>query len=160
MAKAKFRMRDSDPGFKKAIAKMGKGSSVTQIGIFSKDSGSDLVKYASVNEFGTNNAGKGNNTVIPERSFLRATIDANRKKIIAIIDKGKVALVAGKISQKDILEEIGLFVEGKVKERISRGIKPENAPSTIRQKGSSTPLIDSGRLRQSIIHIVKSEGLF
>ena len=34
----------------------------------------------------------------------------------------------------------------------------ENAESTIKQKGSSKPLIDTGQLRKSITHVVKKKG--
>lgn len=159
MARRRVKIRDSDPGFRKAIAKFGKGTSVTKIGLFSDKHDSELLLYASVNEFGTDRAGRGNATVIPERSYLRATVDQNRKKIIAIIKKGKEDIVAGRRTKEAVLREVGFFVEGEVKQRISRGIAPVNKPSTIRAKGSSTTLIDSGRLRQSIIHIVEKEGL-
>ena len=155
MARSGVRIRDSDPGFKKAIARFGKGTSVAKIGLFSDKHDSELLLYGSVNEFGTDRAGIGNTTVIPERSFLRATVDQNKRKIIAIINKGKEDIVAGRRSKEEVLTEVGFFVE----KRISSGIAPSNKPSTIRAKGSSTTLIDSGRLRQSIINIVEKEGL-
>lgn len=159
MARRGVKFRDSDPGFKKAISKFGKGKSVAKIGLFSDRHDSELILYGSVNEFGTDRAGRGNTTVIPERSFLRATVDQNRRKIIAIIKKGKDDIVAGRTTKEAVLKKVGFFVEGKVKQRISSGIAPANKPSTIRAKGSSTTLIDSGRLRQSIINVVEKEGL-
>lgn len=159
MAKGRIKFRDSDPGFKKAIRKIGTGKSVVKIGIFSKESGSELVLIASVHEFGTDKAGKNNSVIIPERSFLRSTVDENKQAIIRIIEKNKTAIVKGKKTKKQVLDEIGLFVVGEVQEKIAKGIDPANATSTVAAKGSSVPLIDTGRLRQSIIHIVEGEGI-
>ena len=40
------------------------------------------------------------------------------------------------------------------------GVAPSepNAPSTIRKKGSDKPLIDTGRLRQSVNYVIKPKG--
>lgn len=53
------------------------------------------------------------------------------------------------------LERVGLWAQGSIQQRISDGIPPPNAESTIRRKGSSTPLIDTGQLRTSIKYRVK-----
>ena len=41
-----------------------------------------------------------------------------------------------------------------MQEAISAGIDPPNAESTIKAKGSSTPLVDDGTLRQSITYVI------
>jgi phage gpG-like protein len=152
-----FRTKDSDPGFGKVIARIGKQRAVVRVGLFSSKSGNELVKYAAVNEFGTTGAGFLENVVIPERSYLRATVDENSKAIIKIIEENNPKIVLGLRTTADVLDEIGLFVVGQIQLRISKGIKPANAPSTIKAKGSSKPLIDTGRLRQEITHIVRKK---
>ena len=60
--------------------------------------------------------------------------------------------------KKNILKLSGAFLEGKIKEKITEGdpswasLKPE----TIKRKGSSKPLIDTGKLRASITHKVEN----
>jgi len=50
------------------------------------------------------------------------------------------------------LEQAGEFLAGKMVDKITSGISPGLKPSTIRAKGSSTPLIDTGELLSQITH--------
>lgn len=106
-----------------------------------------LYDVAAANEFGT--------STIPERSFLRETLDVHRAKVVAFCKKQATLVVRGDITNDAALEKIGLFVQGLIQERIASGIPPENAESTVRAKGSSKPLIDSGQLRGSISYEVR-----
>ena len=106
-----------------------------------------LYDVAAANEFGTSR--------IDERSFLRATLDINRAKVVAFCKKQAALVVRGDITNDVALEKIGLFVQGLIQERIATGIPPKNADSTIRAKGSNKPLIDSGQLRGSISYEVR-----
>lgn len=58
-----------------------------------------------------------------------------------------------------ILKLAGAFLEGKVKEKITHSDPswPPLRPETIKRKGSSRPLIDTGRLRDSITHKVEGD---
>lgn len=145
---AKFRIKDSDPGFRK-LKKNFKGPDSVDIGVFAGQ-GSDLVIYAATNEFGTDRAGPNRNITIPERSFLRAGVDENKKAFVSFIAGAAPKVVLGKESKKSVLSKLGLLAQGKVQKRIASGPFVPNAPSTIRIKGSSRPLINTGRLRQSI----------
>jgi hypothetical protein len=66
-------------------------------------------------------------------------------------------------SMDQILEAVGAVAAGKVKVYMTDLKTPPNAASTIRKKGSSNLLIDSGAMRQSVTHQVSigpaSEGL-
>lgn len=89
---------------------------------------------------------------IPERSFLRSGIIEGKPKII-----DKVGIVIGKfldgqMSLNQALNGVGQFAVSLVKKKIRAGPFKPNAPSTIRKKKSSRPLIDTGRMRKSIIH--------
>ncbi|AIY89894.1 phage virion morphogenesis protein [Geoglobus acetivorans] len=61
--------------------------------------------------------------------------------------------------KEGILIAAGSFLEGKVKEKITQGDPdwPPLKPETIRRKKSSKPLIDTGRLRDSITHKVEGD---
>lgn len=145
---ARFRIKDSDPGFKR-LKKNLKGPDSVDIGVFAKQ-GSELVIYAATNEFGTDRAGPNRNIAIPERSFLRAGIDENRRDLKKFAAKKALDVVTGKLSKKVALSQLGLLAQAKVLMKIIRGPFVPNKPSTIIAKGSSKPLINTGRLRQSI----------
>ncbi len=53
----------------------------------------------------------------------------------------------------------GAYLEGKIKEKITNTDPdwPPLKPATIKRKGSSKPLIDTGKLRNSIVHNVELE---
>jgi hypothetical protein len=63
-------------------------------------------------------------------------------------------VLLGRLSEDAALGLLGTKAVGEIQKRMARGIKPDNAPSTIAAKGSSTPLIDTGRLRQSVTYAV------
>ena len=152
---AKFRIRDSDPGFKK-LKKNLKGPDSVDIGVFAKQ-GSEVVIYAATNEFGTDRAGPNRNITIPERSFLRAGVDENKKSFALFLASQAPRVVLGKTTKKKVLSQLGVLAQGKVQGKIIHGPYAPNKPSTIRIKGSSRPLVNTGRLRQSITFEVGRE---
>jgi len=122
-----------------------------------QDSRLTVAQIATVHEFGrVIHQPKMNRTItIPERSFLRATIDMYQEAIArrqVLLTQG---YLLGKFEMRASLELLGLYVVGLVKQRIANGIAPPNRPSTIARKGSSKPLIDTGQLRNSITHKVE-----
>lgn len=117
------------------------------------DKGSDLVTIGAYNEYGSEDGKRP-----PQRSFLRATYDEKREEYVALVGRGLDAAMTGKGTVRTALERIGWRVATDVKLRIRKGILPENAPITIKLKGSSKPLVDRGRLLQSISHEVRGSG--
>lgn len=101
-----------------------------------------VIQVATWMEFGTDRA--------PARSFVRAWFDENQAKIREDLGVLMVSVVQGRRTKAQILELIGQRCAASIQERISAGIAPANRPSTIAQKGSSTPLIDTGQLRSSV----------
>ena len=111
-----------------------------------KVEGSDnfnLASLAAVLEFG--------NESIPSRPFLRQTLAENQEKYTTLF----VKLFESGISIEQIYEQIALIAQGDVQQNIVNGKWTANAPSTIKRKKSSKPLIDTGKLRQSVRGIVK-----
>lgn len=111
-----------------------------------KVDGSDnfnLASLAAVLEFG--------NERIPSRPFLRQTLAENQEKYTALF----VKLFESGVSIEQIYEQIALIAQGDVQQNIVNGKWTANAPSTIKRKKSSKPLIDTGKLRQSVKGIVK-----
>lgn len=152
----------TDKGWDKAMKEIGKAraGSFVQVGIQSEDAQEDrggitLAQMAAVHEFGTDKAGPNKDITIPERSFIRSTMDEQRRDLNAMTDRLSVQVMLGQFNMRKMLELLGLFIGSKIQRKITVLRDPENAPSTIAQKGSSNPLIDTGRMRASIRHKVK-----
>lgn len=156
MAKAKVKIRDNRTKWDKmirTIRDLSKGKNGVEVGVFG-ESGSELVIQAATNEFGTDKAGKDKNIVIPERPFLRSTLNQQSGEIREKIDNNKVAIVTGRMKKRLFLSRLGIWFTGIVQTRIADSEFLKNAPSTVKSKKSNTPLIDTGRMRGAITHKV------
>ena len=69
-----------------------------------------------------------------------------------IMRKNASKVFLGKMTANELFAKIGLKFEGMVKRKFRTGPFKPLKPSTIRRKGSSRPMIDTGRLRNSITH--------
>lgn len=99
-----------------------------------------------VHEFGS--------VTVPERSFIRSTIQKRKKDIISLQKKLLKKISNGQMEVKEGLELIGEFTSAAIKEKIIAIKSPPNTPATIAAKGSSNPLIDTGQLKNSITYKV------
>lgn len=103
----------------------------------------NLASLAAVLEFG--------NDHIPSRPFLRQTLEENQEKYTALFvqwfDQG--------VPITQIYERLAIMAQGDVQLNIVRSNWTVNAPSTIKRKKSSKPLIDTGKMRQSVRGVVK-----
>lgn len=144
---------------KRAVAKGStKDGSEVQVGIFSEQGG-DLVIYAATNEFGTDKAGPNRDITIPERSFLRSTYDEQIKTLFKFLKKNVIKVVTGKVTRLSILNKMGFKLVGEIQKKIAEGNFKPNAPKVKRRKQSKgksgRPLINEGRMRQSITHRIQ-----
>jgi hypothetical protein len=110
--------------------------------------GTSVITVGVIHEFGAPGAG------IPMRSFLRAGIAEADPEIRKLIRKVAKAAMDGKIAERQALELLGLRAASIVQQKIVKGPFEPNDPKTIERKGSSSPLIDTGLLRQSITYQV------
>lgn len=100
-------------------------------------------ELASIHEFGLGSC--------PQRSFLQGWADENTAQINNVVNKGAQALVQGKLdSPLQLMNQIGSWAVGQIQQRMATSIPPPLAPETIRRKGSSVSLIDTGQLRSSV----------
>lgn len=111
--------------------------------------GLPIATNAALHEFGIG---------VPERSFIRAPIAANVEKYKRAMEWFVNQMGAGKLDSNQALSQMGHMVVGDIQTAIERGISPANSIATIKRKGSSTPLIDTGRLRQSITFRIVDKG--
>lgn len=112
--------------------------------------GVTVLDVATWNEFGTGQ--------IPERSFIRAWFDQNLNGARELVRRLLESVVVGKRNLPDVPELLGTTFVGQIQKRISTGIPPKNADSTVDRKRSSKPLIDTGQLRSSITFRVRKRG--
>lgn len=120
-----------------------------QRGEATEEDGTDVCDVAAWNELGTVN--------MPSRPFLRKSVDENAGKINNFLQSTKADLLRG-VSAEQVLKEIGMFQKDLIQEKITEGSYAPNAASTIKRKGSSKPLIDTGRMRQSVNYVIKKKG--
>jgi hypothetical protein len=143
-------VKDTDKGFMRFVQEMqaAKTAFVT-VGVHEGErsmDGTNIAEYAAHNEYGTQH--------IPSRPFMRTAFDENTQAIQNDMQGVvNVAKRGGSVVQ-------GLKMVGeKHQQRIQRTIKgrdflPMLAESTIKAKGSTKTLIDSGAMVNSIRYVV------
>lgn len=97
---------------------------------------------------------KPHKIVIPERSFMRTTIKEKKKAVIALQKKLLVQIRKGEMTIEKGLGLIGQFMADAMSKKIVKLKSPPNSPATIRRKGSSNPLVDTGQMKNSITYEV------
>lgn len=163
---------DIDRGYKALLRDLGmvaKGAPRVFVGILQDQGGEravdgsiTLAGYAAVNEFGSEDGH------VPERSFLRSTVDENRGPYAKRLEGAVEALIdgirsgvpgAGIRRMEESLGQTGLRVSRDVKNKIRDLRDPPNAPSTLARKyPGDNPLIHTGRMRQAISFMVDMSG--
>lgn len=97
---------------------------------------------------------------IPPRPVLEPAIKAN-KEIIGkkLAEAGKAALQGDADGAERQLELAGMLAQNKAREWFedSRNNWPPNSPVTIKRKGSSLPLVDTGEMRKAITYVVREK---
>lgn len=103
--------------------------------------GVDILDIAIYNHFGTRN--------IPSRPFVSDCFDKNqgqiseaKKRIVYRVMEGMPASTG--------LAQLGQWYQDVLKGHIRNGGWVPNAPATVKRKGSSRPLIDTGQLVNSV----------
>lgn len=94
------------------------------------------VALAAIHEFGTSH--------VPERPFMRQAFDNRIDAIETFTANVYARYMLGEFTNKRALQLIGEWFMGEVKEEIRKGSFTPLKPSTVKKKGSSKPLIDTG----------------
>ena len=111
---------------------------------FPRGSDQDILNRAFWNEYGTDR--------IPSRPFMRNSLRRNLKKYQRFIKTKLSGITLLRIQQTQVLRQLGLLAQGYIQTEIRILNRPPNAPATIRRKGSSNPLIDTGEMRQAVTY--------
>lgn len=134
---------DTDNGYQAftvATARLGaKPRAFLNVGYY----GSERAIKAASSEFGMR--------TIPERSFMRTAFDEIVPTLTKKIRRDAGRLVDGaKITPEQALLPAANDLRSAIIDKIITIRSPPNAPSTIAQKGSSNPLVDTGQMSRQI----------
>lgn len=146
MAK-RTRITDRDRGYRALMNRLAdiRGVRAVTFGVHEdqthEPSGLPMARLLEIHELGLG---------VPRRSAIVDWADENEPQARRQLERIARDVVAGRVSLADGLEKFGEWGVGSIRERIDNGIPPPNAESTIRAKGSSTPLIDTHTLYDAI----------
>lgn len=131
--------------FAKKIANKISANKSLEVGFFETakyDDGTYVAQVAYLNEFGT--------LKIPMRPFFRNAISSNQKKWFSSFKQ----IMQKNLDIENSLSVVGEIAKGDIIKSINSLNSPANAEATIKAKGSSKPLVDTGLLRSSITYRV------
>lgn len=138
------RVIDRDRGFTALIQLLKTADkAAVKVGILGDE---ELATIAAANEFGT--------ARIPSRPAFRRAIDGGKQEIGRAAERLLGRVVDRRLPVVQALGQLGLLGVRRVQREITTLREPPNAASTIAAKGSSNPLIDTGRLRRAVTHEV------
>lgn len=148
---SKSRVKVVDMGLARRLAELQRlGAAGVEVGIpqdAGSEDGASLADIGAYMEYGTQD--------IPARPWLTQGVAQARPGRLLLIAARDVA--TGKRDAYVALERLGLEVVGVIQERMTQ-IQPPLKPATIAAKGSDKPLVDTGRLRQSVAHRVLKDA--
>jgi hypothetical protein len=137
----------NDKGFNKIIENLERlARTELTVGIFEGSvnrDGIEIAPYAYRNEFGLG---------VPQRSFMRSTYE-EKNGWKNVIEQVYDEVIQGR-SVESAVGMLGEIVTNDIKTKISNNIPPPNAIETVRRKGSSKTLIDTGAMRQSVRPVI------
>jgi HK97 gp10 family phage protein len=138
---------DKDKGLKRIVANIKELSDYSiKMGVLGNQmvEGVSVVDYAIYNEWGTSR--------IPARPFMGTTYDRYADELIVRAKHLAGEMIEGRMKPKQVVDTLGLWYVSKIKMTIreAKSWAVPNAASTINLKGSSSPLIDNGRMLNAV----------
>jgi len=111
-----------------------------------------IVDYATYNEFGT--------VHIPSRPFMRTTADRYRDGIYEYTSRLVGGMIDGRYHARQVLTYMGEWYQAKVQLTIrdAKQWAVPNLSATVKAKGSSSPLIDTGRMLGAVRYEIVGAG--
>lgn len=113
------------------------------------ENGASILEVAVWNNFGTED--------IPARPFMDNAAPKLQKAFKKLCTETQKDVNSGKISPETVLKTAALQSEGIIRNEITDGEYAPNAPSTVAEKKSSKPLIDSGDMRKYVTGVVRGK---
>lgn len=169
MAKAK--VTDIDKGWKKIVGDLRKlkNAPYAKVGLVGPSAGATheessagesltVATIGMIHEYGSESRN------IPERSFIRGPLEANKENLRSFIQKITFNLASQKLDVAQALGLLGLEGVRIIKQAITVDrIKPALAPETVKAKtrdgkAGDTPLVDTAQMLNSVRHQVVLSG--
>jgi len=153
-------VRDVDRGYKKlgrTLRSMSRKPRVVRIGVQGAENneprdvfGTSNIELALVHEFGSRDGR------VPQRSFIRSTVDRERQMFERLLQRAARMLAEG-TDEYVALGQVGEVVKSEMVRTIDEtiGLKPL-AQATKDRKGSSVPLDDTSQMKNSISWVLES----
>ncbi len=141
-------VRERDRGADALLRRMRQKATV-KVGVIGPEAaeatitGDTVVDIATIHQFGLG---------VDQRPFITQPVDRNENQIKKGLRRVGEKVVKGDMPLEQALDRVGLFIQGLMQDAISNREYKENAPSTKKRKGSSTPLVNTGQLRSSITY--------
>jgi hypothetical protein len=150
-----FEFKEIDHGWeqlKRAFKTLQQGGSYVKAGILGEAAQRtptgklSTVELAMIHEFGTADGH------IPARPFVRSAFEKNRPAYVDLMKALARKVYSNEMTVEQMLRVLGLRMEADIRKGVTEGagVPPPNAPSTIAAKGSSRPLVDTGRMIGSV----------
>lgn len=102
---------------------------------------------------------KGYYIKIPARPFIRGTFDKRKDEIDKLSKQCIENIVFKEMTAYQAYKILGEELVNLTRDYLTNLSKPANNPSTIKKKGSSNPLIDTGELRKRITYKIIKVGV-
>lgn len=133
-----------------------RGPSRVKVGFPAGKAAGSAIEKAVWNEFGTAGgaSGGGWGGPIPERPFLRNAMRDNSSKYRGAMQASAIKILRGSTGLRMVLAELGISAQGDIQAEIASLSSPPNSPVTIEMKGSSKPLIDTGKMSGAVTYQV------
>lgn len=91
---------------------------------------------------------------IPQRDPVTPAIEQNQNKYLNLVERSVLPILDGAMDIGSLWQFIGMEAQADIQQYMVNGkFAPLNS-KTVKRKGSSKPLIDSGQLRQGATYIV------
>lgn len=95
---------------------------------------------------------------IPARPFMKFAMEIWEREFPEVLGRIMPSYLGGSITVDGVLKEIGERAKNAVQKAIREGDYAPLSPRTIAAKGSSTPLIDTGTMVNSVTFEIRNGG--
>lgn len=109
-----------------------------------------LAHLGAIHEYGYEEGG------IPARPFMEPAINNNRDRLQALNRDLLLKILHDNMPMSVALGKLGVVGQTLIQQQIRATTNPPNKPATIKRKGSSHPLIDTGQMMQSVAWEIES----
>lgn len=96
---------------------------------------------------------------IPERSFIRSTFDEKNDEWMEFLERQIEKVCELEIDAKEVFKRLGGRIAADIQKKMVEIRTPKNTALTIANKGSSNPLVDTGKLKEKVTwKVVRNDG--